>query len=637
MPRPRPAERQKSRSWQQRPKDGRDRCKARRAQRRHKMEEKLGRQGSISPYQERAPPPSCAKRQPQPQCSQGSISPSQLDRSATQPAVEFEHEEGRSRCADNPSERGHTMCDAQGELRSAGVVTRQGSRLSGAVQRWAQNQWKESWLAVDKSTMRVYRREEDFTSGNVRPRIAMDILTCVLLGCGVTPLNAARQRLSFALGLRSGFPGQIADMDVLHKVGLLVQGGSFLSRQRFTVDDGTMLVHFRCSTPSARDSWIQALCAEYGVQKYRTMQTMTLEVSKDSGSVATAVDCPIARRRRERSARLKNVGDYMLGELVGEGGYLRIKSGFSSVSGERVAVRIIYGRCDGPLQCMKKDILAMRALKHPNIVELKDVIGAGGDAYLIMELAGGGELFAKLCEVGKFAEHEARFYWQQLLTGMMYCHTKGVYHSDLRFENLLLDSTGSVLKITGFFDLDHSSSKAVPKRLDGTVVYNAPEDLLLPYSLGYERNYFAADVWRCGVILYAMIVGNFPFVLNQNQPRSIREHLTKAVRLPGGASLELRDMFSKVFDPDPKRRATVQDLLRHPWTVGSGNPAYFDRLIEQMDARLVDDADVARKLDEIDLARPDLFLDLESLGLDVDLDVDVDPLDQDRLMDQLVP
>ena len=41
------------------------------------------------------------------------------------------------------------------------------------------------------------------------------------------------------------------------------------------------------------------------------------------------------------------------------------------------------------------------------------------------------------------------------------------------------------------------------------------------------------------------------------------------------------------------------DLLRHPWTVGSGNPAYFDRLIEQMDARLVDDADVARKLDEI--------------------------------------
>ena len=38
-----------------------------------------------------------------------------------------------------------------------------------------------------------------------------------------------------------------------------------------------------------------------------------------------------------------------------------------------------------------------------------------------------------------------------------------------------------------------------------------------------------------------------------------------------------------------------------------------------------------------DLARADLFLDLENLGLDVDLDVDLDPLDQDRLMDQLVP
>jgi hypothetical protein len=41
------------------------------------------------------------------------------------------------------------------------------------------------------------------------------------------------------------------------------------------------------------------------------------------------------------------------------------------------------------------------------------------------------------------------------------------------------------------------------------------------------------------------------------------------------------------------------DLLRHPWTVGSGNPVDFDRLIEQMDDSLVHDADVARKLDEI--------------------------------------
>jgi hypothetical protein len=413
---------------------------------------------------------------------------------------------------------GETGDNAQPQQSSAvlycsGVVTGQGWRLSGAVQRWTQNQWKDNWLVVDKCTIRVYRSEENFTSGNYRPRIQMDILTSVLLGSDrVTPLGAARQRLSFALGLRSGFPGQIADMDVVNKVGLLVEGGVVLSRQRFTIDDGTMLVHFRCSTLSARDSWIRALCTDYGMQKWRplvprTMQAITLAASKGSGGVVTAVDDPTARRRRERSAHLWKGGDYMLGDLVGEGGYARIKSGFSSVSGERVAARCM---ANSDIQDSAREILAMSALKHPNIVELKDVIGAGGSTCLIMELAGGGELFARLCDVGKFTEHEARFYWQQLLTGMMYCHTKGLCHSDLRFENLLLDFTGSVLKITDFgFTKRYNSGKAIPRTILDEPIYVAPEVLT---SHDYNTSSFAADMWSdmwsCGVILYTMVRSN---------------------------------------------------------------------------------------------------------------------------------
>jgi serine/threonine protein kinase len=122
-----------------------------------------------------------------------------------------------------------------------------------------------------------------------------------------------------------------------------------------------------------------------------------------------------------------------------------------------------------------------------------------------MELARGGELFAKLCEIGKFQEHEARFYWQQLMTGVMYCHMKGLCHRDLKLENLLLDEQGKVLKITDFgfakFQVD-----SMPKTILGTAVYVSPEVL---ENKTYDG--FLADVWSCGVILYTMIVGNYPF------------------------------------------------------------------------------------------------------------------------------
>ena len=70
----------------------------------------------------------------------------------------------------------------------------------------------------------------------------------------------------------------------------------------------------------------------------------------------------------------------MLGDLVGEGGYAKAKSGFSAISGERVAAKIMTNT---NREEHKREILTMSALKHPNIVELKDVIDMSGNTYLV--------------------------------------------------------------------------------------------------------------------------------------------------------------------------------------------------------------------------------------------------------------
>ncbi|KAJ0077859.1 hypothetical protein Patl1_36674 [Pistacia atlantica] len=58
-----------------------------------------------------------------------------------------------------------------------------------------------------------------------------------------------------------------------------------------------------------------------------------------------------------------------------------------------------------------------------------------------MEYAAGSELFARICSTGQFSEDEARFFFQQLISSVSYCHAMEICHRDLKLENTLLDGS----------------------------------------------------------------------------------------------------------------------------------------------------------------------------------------------------
>ena len=113
----------------------------------------------------------------------------------------------------------------------------------------------------------------------------------------------------------------------------------------------------------------------------------------------------------------------------------------------------------------------MKHVRHPNVVNLREVLASKTHVYIVLELVTGGELFDRIVTAGatflfprlrhaqrspqrargagKLEERHARVYFQQLMDGVAYCHERGVCHRDLKPENLLLDAAGR-LKISDF-------------------------------------------------------------------------------------------------------------------------------------------------------------------------------------------
>ncbi|CAI9283002.1 unnamed protein product [Lactuca saligna] len=117
---------------------------------------------------------------------------------------------------------------------------------------------------------------------------------------------------------------------------------------------------------------------------------------------------------------------------------------------ELVAVKYIE-RGEKIDENVQREIINHRSLRHPNIVRFRELILTPTHLAIVMEYASGGELFDRICNAGRFNEDEARFFFQQLISGVSYCHSMQVCHRDLKLENTLLDgSPAPRLKICDF-------------------------------------------------------------------------------------------------------------------------------------------------------------------------------------------
>ncbi|KAM6544120.1 hypothetical protein CsatB_008567 [Cannabis sativa] len=256
-------------------------------------------------------------------------------------------------------------------------------------------------------------------------------------------------------------------------------------------------------------------------------------------------------------------GKYEMGRLLGKGTFAKVYYGKEMASGESVAIKVIKKeqvKREGMMDQIQREISVMRMVRHPNVVQLREVMATKTKIFFVMEYVRGGELFAKVAR-GKLREDQARRYFQQLISAVDFCHSRGVSHRDLKPENLLLDDNGD-LKISDF------GLSALPEQLRndgllhtqcGTPAYVAPEVLR---KKGYDGP--KADIWSCGVVLFVLLAGFLPFQ-DENIMKMYRKIFRGEFECPPWFTAESKRLVFKLLVPDPNRRITIPGIMRVPW------------------------------------------------------------------------
>ncbi|XP_077290028.1 AMP-activated protein kinase alpha subunit isoform X2 [Arctopsyche grandis] len=301
------------------------------------------------------------------------------------------------------------------------------------------------------------------------------------------------------------------------------------------------------------------------------------------------------------------IGHYTLGATLGTGTFGKVKIGEHQLTKHKVAVKILNRQKIKSLDVVgkiRREIQNLKLFRHPHIIKLYQVISTPTDIFMIMEYVSGGELFDYIVKHGKLLEHEARRFFQQIISGVDYCHRHMIVHRDLKPENLLLDHNMHV-KIADFGLSNMMMDGEFLRTSCGSPNYAAPEVISGKLYAGPE-----VDIWSCGVILYALLCGTLPFD-DEHVPTLFRKIKSGVFPIPEYLNKSVVGMLCQMLQVDPMKRASIEDIKKHEWFQKDLSEYLFPSPIEQ-DSSIIDTSAILEVCDKFGVKENEVHYSLLS-------------------------
>ncbi|KAI8335109.1 kinase-like domain-containing protein [Chlamydoabsidia padenii] len=259
-----------------------------------------------------------------------------------------------------------------------------------------------------------------------------------------------------------------------------------------------------------------------------------------------------------------HVNDLEIVKLLGSGAYGQVYLGRNQQKKYAIKTLSRHNSSHRQRGFQRMEIgLHSRLSGHPHIIQLDRVIREPDHTHLVMEYAPEGDLFTAITERDLFAgNHPAiRRVFLQLLDAVEHCHLNGVYHRDLKSENVLVFNGGQTVKLAdfGLATLDPISTDYGC----GSTFYFSPEcqgDMAKERRIGYATA--PNDIWALGVILINLAAGRNPWKQASLRDDTFRAYLADPdfllKILP--ISRELNRILKRIFCIDPLRRIGLKEL-----------------------------------------------------------------------------
>lgn len=313
------------------------------------------------------------------------------------------------------------------------------------------------------------------------------------------------------------------------------------------------------------------------------------------------------------SVKRKLDEDYEKIDKIGEGSYgvvykVRKKETKDIVALKRVKISSrSNGFEDGIPSSSLREIAALKNLKHPNILELLEIVHTGTSIYLVFEYLDQDLKKALEATQAGLTEKVAKSYLLQLLKGIAYCHSRHILHRDIKLQNLLVNKDGTV-KLA---DFGLARSMSIPLRVCTkevvTLWYRAPELLL-----GTDIYGPAIDVWSLGCIYYEMLTKKVLFpgdseidqlfktfqilgTPNETQWTAVSSLPYYKTNFPKWSGVDFKklmpdhgeaaDLLYKMLIYDPAKRISAQEAIKQ---------SYFDELSKRLTLRSIQDPSVTK-------------------------------------------
>ncbi|KNC96972.1 CAMK/CAMKL/LKB protein kinase, variant [Spizellomyces punctatus DAOM BR117] len=312
---------------------------------------------------------------------------------------------------------------------------------------------------------------------------------------------------------------------------------------------------------------------------------------------------------KNEAAQVKMIGRYLLGDQIGKGSFGKVKEGLCSETLQRVAVKIInkkrLRKMQGGIEGVIREIKLLRRLKHRNTITLIDVYckvededsnvavfnwfstieeepitwrfedGTADDRsveilkwYLVFEYCPCSlQVLLEQSDGNRLPVPRAHWYFVQLMEGLSYLHSQGVIHRDIKPGNMLI-TPDNVLKISDFGIAEQFSgydgSPMNVTSFAGTHQFLSPEIAEGALSFSGEK----VDVWACGITLYNMLTGRYPFEFDEDGNLLVlyEKIMAGEFDMPSGFDDDLKDLLYGMLRKNPAHRLTTDQILSHPWT-----------------------------------------------------------------------